>query len=508
MSHTPLVHGCIVLCLALSGLQEGGDALPAADAAITRAELEHHVRFLASDELEGRAPLTRGMERAAQYLARALAAAGAEPAGEDGSYFQTTGLKRYEYRSPPRLVLTDESGAEVEARHGTDFSLRVRGTASSTETLPLRFFYDYNHSRMPLTGNSSEALYFSATKQDKQRILAEKGIPNLHDWGLEIEVRPGEKPGRARDSLAPRLALPEPEACELVELRGPLCPDFERRRFTHVRLEIEEVLAPYEDRNVVGRIRGVGTPEEPGLASEVVILSAHYDHLGIRPPPRGREREDSLFNGADDDASGCAALLELAQAFAAGARPVRTLVFLFTTGEESGGRGIARYLGGPAEPLGATVADLNLEMLGRPDGLIGGPGRLWLTGHERTNLGAAWEELGLAIVADPRPDEGFFLRSDNYALAVEGVVAQSLSSFGGHKEYHSPRDEPDTLDYDHLEAATRVAFAAARTLADGSLRPAWREDGQPKKPTRLEGRAKKGDEGGRRREEGRQDEDG
>jgi Zn-dependent M28 family amino/carboxypeptidase len=271
-----------------------------------------------------------------------------------------------------------------------------------------------------------------------------------------------------------------PEACELVELRGPVLEEFRLRKFTHAQLLIEEVRSPYADKNVVGRIRGAGTAEHRELAQEVVILSAHYDHIGVRPRPHAAEGADAICNGADDDASGCAALLELAQALASGPKPARTLVFLFTTGEESGGRGSARYLAGPAEPLEHTVADLNLEMLGRPDELVGGAGQLWLTGFELSNLGPAWQAAGLAIHADPRPGESFFTRSDNYAFAVQGVVAQTLSSFGLHREYHTPRDEPDTLDYAHLEAAARVAHAAARGLADGSLRPAWLEGQQPK----------------------------
>jgi hypothetical protein len=481
----PTLALALVPCLSPGN---GEDALPAPDPSVTRAELQHHVRFLASDELGGRAPLTAGMERAARYLARALAASGVEPAGEDGTFFQDTGLRRYEYPSLPRLLFTHENGATVEARYGLDFTLEVRGAPRSTEKLPLRFYYDYNHTRMPLTGNPEEAIYFCADRPAKKRILAEKGIANLEDWGLEIELSTkGQKPGKAPESFPGRKSDgTESDACELVELRGELLPDFERRRFTHVQLLVEEVLQPFADRNVVGRIRGAGTPEKPGLAKEAVILSAHYDHLGTRPAPGGREREDSLFNGADDNASGCAALLELAQALASGKPPARTLIILFTTGEETGGAGMARYLRAPAEPLAGTVANLNLEMLGRPDGEAGGPGRLWLTGNARSNLFAAWRARGLAIVADPRPEEGFFMRSDNYPLALEGVVAQSLSSFGMHKDYHRPGDEAVKLDYGHFEAVTRVALAAATTLADGSLQPAWLEGMRPKLHVRPE----------------------
>jgi hypothetical protein len=475
-------------------------------AAITSAELEQHVRYLAADELGGRAPLTEGMEKAAAYLAQALAAAGLEPAGENGTFFQVTGLKRFDYPSAPRLLLTHESGEVRELHYGVDFELKLRGTARSTEKLFLRYFYDYNHARLPLTGNPAEALYFSAGPLDKKRILAEKGIANLEDWGLEFELsRRGniEEAGKPKD-LPPRIFTElEPGGCELVELRGPVLPEWELRKFTHVQLLLDEVAVPYTDKNVVGRIRGVGTSAHPELAQEVVILSAHYDHIGIRKRPHGPEDADSICNGADDDASGCAALLELAEAFAQGPKPARTLVFLFTTGEESGGRGSARYLSAPAEALERTVADLNLEMLGRPDELVGGAGHLWLTGYERSNLGPTWAQQGLAIVADPRPTENFFSRSDNYAFALKGVVAQTLSSFGMHKEYHTPRDEAATLDYAHLEAVSQLAFRAAQGLADGSLKPAWNE-GQRPEPFQVKGK----DELKRRAAEGKKEKEG
>lgn len=486
-------HRPHALLLVLVAAPQAQSVPPAPSPEITRAELEHHVRFLASDELGGRLPGTPGMERAKTHLAEALAAAGVEPAGVDGTFFQPTGHERVEVTTA-RLLLTHESGEVRELVHGQDFVLKARGRARSTEVLPLRFFYDYNHTRMPLTGNAGEALYFSAQRADKRRILKEKGIASLEDWGLELEIRQmddAEEPGEPGLPPSRMLAADAPEGCELVELRGPILGDFQLRKFTHVQLLVEEAATPHVDANVVGRIRGRGTAE---LSQEVVLLSAHYDHLGLRPRPRGPATADALCNGADDNASGCAALLELAQAFAA-APPARTLIVLFTTGEESGGIGAKRYLAAPAEPLARTVGNLNLEMLGRPDELVGGPGKLWLTGWERSNVGPAWSAQGLAIVADPRPRQSFFTRSDNYAFALEGVVAQTLSSFGEHAEYHTPRDEADTLDYAHLEAAARVAFAAARTLADGSLTPAWLEGQRPQRPKPPDFQRGKGETG-------------
>lgn len=487
-------------CLVLFPAQEPADPLPTRDPQVTRAELEHHVRFLASDELGGRAALSAGAERTAQYLARALAEAGLEPAGEDGTYFQATGLRRHDYPAVPRLLLTAEDGTVVEAQHGVDFTVRVRGLAHSTPTLPLRFFYDYNHARMPKEGNPGEALYFSAERGAKKRILEEKGIPNLDDWGLEITVQKESPAGKARGILPPRLeSQPEPEACELVDLRGPLVPDFERRKFTHIQLLLEETTWPHPDRNVVARIRGAGTAEKPELAQEVVLLCARYTAKASRGGSNARPREDSIFNGADDNASGCAALLELAQAIAAGPKPARTLVFLFPSGEENGHRGVTRYLEAPAEPLERTVAALDLERLGTPDELAGGPGKLWLAGWAYTSFGPAWSGLGLqGIVADPRPELGQYDFLDCSLFAQHDIVADTLSSFDGRRTSGTPGDEAGTLDYAHLEGASRLALAATSRLADGSVAASWVE-----KPSRKSPAARRqGEEEGLRKNHG------
>jgi Zn-dependent M28 family amino/carboxypeptidase len=168
-------------------------------------------------------------------------------------------------------------------------------------------------------------------------------------------------------------------------------------------------------------------------------------------------------------------VLELADAFGHGPPPARTLVFLLVTGEEIGLLGTTYYLDHPAVPLDRTLANVNFEMVGRPDALVGGAGRLWLTGYERTTLGPEWSAAGLAIAPDARPEEHFYERSDNIAFVERGIVGQTLSSYDLHEDYHTVADEPDTLDYRHMEAAARLAYAACRMLADGVLAPRWNE---------------------------------
>ena len=222
--------------------------------------------------------------------------------------------------------------------------------------------------------------------------------------------------------------------------------------------------------NVVGVLPG----SDPALADEVVLVSSHYDHVGVRQPVNG----DSIYNGADDDASGTVAVLEIARQLRAGPPLRRTVVFVAFTGEELGGLGSRWYLQHPVRPLEQTVADLNIEMVGRPDSLAGGPGKAWLTGYERSNMGDGLKAGGIPIVPDPRPSQNFFQRSDNYALAVRGIVAHTLSTFNLHTDYHRPSDEADRLDYDHMASVIMAATEAVRLLADGP-KPAWKPGGQP-----------------------------
>ena len=223
------------------------------------------------------------------------------------------------------------------------------------------------------------------------------------------------------------------------------------------------------DYNLVGLIRG----SDPEVRDEAVVLGAHFDHVGIGRPVEG----DSIYNGADDDASGVAAVLAAARELARSPAR-RTVVVLLTSGEEFGVLGTQWYLEEPAVPLGETVADLQVEMIGRPDTAVGGTGRFWLTGFERSTLGDALATAGLPVVADPRPEFNFFERSDNIVFALEGIPAHTLSSFGLHQDYHQPSDEVERIDFDHLAAAAEVVSRATRILADGP-RPEWRPGGRP-----------------------------
>ncbi len=222
--------------------------------------------------------------------------------------------------------------------------------------------------------------------------------------------------------------------------------------------------------NVVGIIRG----SDSVLRAEAILVDAHYDHLGVRAPVTG----DSIYNGADDDASGTVAVLEIARVIAAGLPLKRTIVFLATTGEEVGLLGTRWYIQQPVHPLSTTVANIEIEMIGRPDSLAGGRGKGWLTGYERSTMGDMLAAAGIPLVADKRLDQNFFMRSDNIAFAMLGIPAHTLSSFNLHTDYHRPSDEVSRMDAGHMALVIDAAARAVRLLADGP-KPEWKPGGRP-----------------------------
>jgi Zn-dependent M28 family amino/carboxypeptidase len=213
--------------------------------------------------------------------------------------------------------------------------------------------------------------------------------------------------------------------------------------------------------NVIGILKG----SQPG---EAIMLSAHLDHLGINESVSG----DNIFNGADDDASGCIAVLELARVLAAGERPRRTIYFVCFGSEERGGIGSRYFIEHSPVPLKEIVADLTFEMLGRPDAKVPA-GTLWLTGFERSTLGPELARQGAALVADPHPEQNFFRRSDNYSLAVRGVIAHTVSSFGLHTDYHRPSDDLSKIDFPFMTRSLNSLVKPVQWLANSNFRPSW-----------------------------------
>jgi len=222
--------------------------------------------------------------------------------------------------------------------------------------------------------------------------------------------------------------------------------------------------------NVIGILRG----RDPSLQHAAILFSAHLDHLGIGTPVKG----DNIYNGADDDASGVTSILEIARVLGQGPPPPRTVIFALFGSEESGRLGSMYFRDHPPIPLKDISASIEVEMIGRPDPAVKDD-TLWLTGWERSNLGPTLAAHGAHLVADPHPSENFFTRSDNFVLAQTGVVAQTISSYGLHKDYHQPSDDLAHLDFKHMDAAIASLLAPVEWLVNSDFQPKWKVGGQP-----------------------------
>lgn len=227
-------------------------------------------------------------------------------------------------------------------------------------------------------------------------------------------------------------------------------------------------------KNVVGILRG----SDPALADTYIVVGAHYDHLGMRDGSDG----DNIFNGANDDASGTAALIELA--IATGSlkeRPKRTIVFVAFYGEERGMLGSRFFVANPPLPLNRCVAMLNLEHVGRSDDVEGATdGRGYVTGFGYSEvsdvLASAGTESGFTLGLHARNSDGFFPASDNVSFALHGVPAHTVCTAFIFPDYHKVSDHWEKLNYPNMLKATRTVCRALFMLAQSGRAPVWKPD--------------------------------
>jgi aminopeptidase YwaD len=447
----------------------GGDA-PSVRPESVRA----HVEFLAGDALNGRGSGTRDELIAAVYAASQLRQFGVEPAGDGGGYIQNVDLVRRELAGPPSVVVAPSSGPEARFGHGRE--VVVTAMAGPRVEAPLQKLEPGGKVRagaavlLPsgaVDAKTGRPAIAEAIERGAAIVLAPADPQMKPQWsslGARIPALAaflaafGEAPTEGR----PTVVLLDADAARVV---GAL-PD-------GARVRVEGELKPLErgaTRNVVARLPG----SDAKRAAEAVLLSAHIDHLGVGEPVEG----DAIYNGANDDASGVAAVLELARALAGGPRPKRTVLFALFGSEEQGGYGAAYFREQPPVPLDRIVANVEFEEIGLADPKVP-PHTLWLTGWERSDLGPTLAAHGARLVADPHPEQDFFRRSDNYVLARRGVVAHTMSSDALYAQYHRPSDEPGILDYGHMADAIASLIEPIRWLLDSDYRPRWRPGGKP-----------------------------
>ena len=402
-------------------------------------DLKADVSFLASDALEGRATPSKGLDIAAEFIASQFRRAALEPAGDDG-YFQTASFESVKPNLDGLELTLDIGGQEFPVAPAS--MLVAQPVAAVLDNVPVE--------RAAANGRQSLTSPAIVIQISAQAPRAMSGRTALRDTAM-----PAPPPSIVIWDAAVRDALAAaPDAAVKVTARIP-----------------PPAVEPVKLRNVAAILRG----SDPALKDTYLLLTAHYDHLGVRPSGDG----DRIFNGANDDASGTSSLIEIARALAAlPARPKRSIVFVALFGEEIGEIGSLYYVHHPLFPLAKTIADINLEQLGRTDDserpkLL----ELDLTGFTYTNLAATFqkaaEQAGVRAVNDQPNGDSYFARSDNARFADAGVPDTTVGVAYMFPDYHAVGDEWPKLDYENMAKVDNAIALAALDLADSAAAPEW-----------------------------------
>ena len=428
-----------------------------------------HEEFLASDALNGRGSATHDELVAATYIASELEQYGVAPVGDDGGYLQKVTLEKKKPASAPELSFASSDGGAVTWKHGAEFLVLENSKAEAIGPLQkLQGGAAIEKGAFVLLTNGggrvSEEDIKKATDGGASAILAPASARYKAHWDA-ISKRLFEGsislPGAVEGATLPILILSDDAVAQLGKVA-----DGTLLHFSAPMAEAEKI----STWNVLGVIRG----SDPALEKKAILFSAHLDHLGVGATVNG----DDIYNGADDDASGVTAVLELARVLGSGTKPQRTVLFALFGSEELGGLGSQYFREHPPVPLTEIAANLEFEMIGRPDAAVK-PDQLWLTGWERSNLGPTLAMHGAKLVGDPHPKEQFFTRSDNYELALKGVVAQTISSYGLHADYHQPGDDVAHLDFKHMDQAIGSLLGPVEWLVNSAFVPEWVKGGRP-----------------------------
>ncbi len=434
-----------------------------------------HMEFLASDALRGRGSGTSDEFVAATYVASQLRAYGISPAGDDGAYLQRAALLQRKFTAQPQLTFAKPGGGNEKTSwtNGKEFAtvylskaefsgpLRVINAdeedpqASGAIVLILGSDRKKQRAQASLLARTGALAAIIAANSERAAHFAERAA-KMPDLPAEIEGQ--QDSGLGQDFNLLEVGPEETKIFESLPQNTTVAfdgPSTSERNYTW---------------NAVGMLRG----SDAALRHAAVLLSAHLDHLGIGLAVKG----DNIYNGADDDASGTTAVLELARVLGSSPKPRRTVIFALFGSEETGGQGSTYFLRHPPVPLKEIAVNLEFEMLGRADAAVSAD-TVWLTGWERSDLGPVLAARGAKLVGDPHPDQNFFARSDNYVLARKGVVAQTVSSYGLHTDYHQPSDDISHIDFQHMDAAIGSLLKPVTWLVNSSFTPQWKAGGKP-----------------------------
>ncbi len=466
-----------------------------ATATITADDMMAHISFLASDELGGRDTPSPGLEKAAVYLQEAFLSAGLEPAGDDGSFLQRWTFEMTSLRSSEAAVEFGAGGTGEVLVHAEDFFVLPSGEQVVRSPLVFLGSVDVLLGDSPPDATGRIGVVTTSPSIGMEILIAARAAADAGATGLVLALAPelpneviGMVAGQIEGSGLPLQPLPVvgvswAAAERMVAGAGTTLDEISAMleegagQTRSVPLDaVELTIRTPMDRetstppNVVGLLPG----SDPALAETFVVLSAHFDHLGIGEADADG---DSIYNGADDDASGTSALLEIAQAFQAMPRPPRrSVVFLAVSGEEKGLLGSRHYAAEPTVPIEGVVANINLDMIGRnaPDTVIAIGQEFTSLGELSKKIASHHPEIGLAVAADPDPSEQAFFRSDHLVFVKKDIPAIFFTTWD-HEDYHRPSDEADTIDGDKASRVAQLAFLLTWHVAEDEAPPTWNE---------------------------------
>jgi hypothetical protein len=472
------------------------EAVTRAAATITEADVRAGIGVIAHDSMAGRDTPSRGLDLTAQYVADQFRKFGLKPGGNGGTYFQRYPITRKQLLPERSSVTLSNAAGNVVRASLADAALLVRGgvpsapitgpvvlvsgpiTAEAAATLPIEdriamVVVDFSPSG---ARQATQAVRVMMARSPKALLLVSNRDTSLWRGGLANQRRERVSVDDGAAMASPALEVQQQAFASMPgfnfdSLRADTAVVVRDSTGLTARIDIQErildrVLAP----NVIGIVEGTDSK----LKNEFVIYSAHMDHVGIGQAVDG----DSIYNGADDDASGTIGLVELAEAFSQqGARPKRSIMLIGVSGEEKGLWGSRYFSDHPTIDMANAVANINMDMIGRnwTDTIVA-------IGKEHSDLGAtlnrvnaAHPELNMVAIDDRWPEERFYFRSDHYNFARKGVPI--LFFFNGvHDDYHRPSDHVEKIGAEKEARILRLLFYVGQDIANTTERPKWNPD--------------------------------
>lgn len=449
---------------------------------LQKNEIEAHIRFLASDELKGRDTGTPELDIAARYIAAQMDSYGVQQVeGADG-YFQHVPLLEQKPAQQASISYGNQSLSLLEdllVLQGKDGSLSGEvvyvnyGTEEDFEGKNIEGKIVVARSGLPGENSGTGFLGAGQEKLDRVRQKGGKALIEAYrstqiPWNLLVRYLNAERltlgSADAEGATLPYLLLNDPDNVHVQALESS-SPELE---ITVSGKEDKAILSS----NVIGVIEGT----DPKLKDEYLLISAHYDHVGIE---EGTNLPDSIYNGARDNAVGVTALISAAQYFGQHP-PKRSVLFLAVTAEEKGLLGSQWYAEHPLIPTNQVIFNLNTDGAGYNDTTV-----VTIIGLGRTSADDALQEaaqaVGLEAIPDPVPEQNLFDRSDNVNFARQGVpsltFAPGFTAFDAEimKYYHQLADEASSLNFDYVEKLTEAFVIAADKIANAAQKPFWKE---------------------------------